>query len=519
MTVWAEPVSPGACPPVPHLWFLAECHYRLVQQCFLGDVRSTLLSKPAVAPQENIDSPVPRPSPLAPSFILLLTLTFATGCWTSNDPAPLVVLASGDTGGRIVPCGCTSNQSGGLPRRATLVERLRGEAQVVVVEVGGAPAGTSVYDRIKFEAILRGEKAMGIAAHNIGEAEAAFGPDVLMELANQTGVPFISANVLDAEGQPVAPAVRLIEKAGRRLAVIGVLSQRFAAPGLTVRPPREAVLETLREVKGKFDTAIVLAYLPEDELRELAQALPEVDVVLGGPTGQPIVPKRQGPTLLSSATNEGKFVIRLDLPEKGPAGAWSGSVVELDESFADDSCQVENVKQFYEELGRRDLTPEETSLVKALPTGLPDDYRVAGTTSCFECHEEEAAVWRKSRHAHAWQSLEKKGAHVDPACQRCHTVGYGLPGGFRSVTRSPKLTNVGCEDCHGPSLAHVKKPETYKTTYGAGATDRCTVCHDQENSPRFDYSTYWPQIQHGVPAAEGTEPKTKMSETDKGKNP
>ena len=38
---------------------------------------------------------------------------------------PLVVVASGDTAGWIVPCGCTSNQSGGLPRRATYIEGLR----------------------------------------------------------------------------------------------------------------------------------------------------------------------------------------------------------------------------------------------------------------------------------------------------------------------------------------------------------------------------------------------------------
>src|SRR3990172_11014673 len=33
----------------------------------------------------------------------------------------LVLVVSGDTAGWIVPCGCASNQSGGLPRRGSFV--------------------------------------------------------------------------------------------------------------------------------------------------------------------------------------------------------------------------------------------------------------------------------------------------------------------------------------------------------------------------------------------------------------
>jgi hypothetical protein len=69
-----------------------------------------------------------------------------------------------------------------------------------------------------------------------------------------------------------------------------------------------------------------------------------------------------------------------------------------------------------------------------------------------------------------------------------------MPGGFESVRRSSAMTSVGCEACHGPSLAHVREPSV-KTTYVA--KNQCTACHDAENSPKFGYDEYWKLIRHG----------------------
>ncbi len=96
-----------------------------------------------------------------------------------DHPAQLAVVVSGDTAGWIMPCGCTTNQSGGLPRRGTYVRVARADHTVILADAGGAPDGTSPYQRLKFEAILGGERAMGIAAHNLGAPEAALGADYL----------------------------------------------------------------------------------------------------------------------------------------------------------------------------------------------------------------------------------------------------------------------------------------------------------------------------------------------------
>src|SRR4051812_45742211 len=105
--------------------------------------------------------------------LVLMVVTVGAGAWrvrtTRVRPGALVI--SGDTAGWITPCGCTSNQSGGLLRRGTFVTDLRRQMETILVDVGGAPGGDSDYHKVKFEAVLRGELLMGLAAHNLGGPE------------------------------------------------------------------------------------------------------------------------------------------------------------------------------------------------------------------------------------------------------------------------------------------------------------------------------------------------------------
>lgn len=403
----------------------------------------------------------------------------------ASTPAKLVV--SGDTHGWLTPCGCTSNQSGGLLRRATFLKQLAAKGPVIYVDAGGAPAGTSEYHRLKFAAILRGEALMGLAAHNIGASEAALGATYLKELSSKTGAPLICANATDAAGQSIAPAFRI----SQRIALVGLISPRFATDSVRVTDPRAALAKAIAETKDQRHLLVVLAYMPEDELQQLADASPEVDAVIGGPTGQAIAPRRSGPTLIAAATNKGKFVIEIAVD---PTKQLDGRVVELNGSFADDDQQVKNLKSYLNELAERDFKPEQTGLVEALQPGTPESYRFAGSASCASCHAADQKLFIDQKHAHAFETLKGKGMHVDPACLQCHTTGYGLPGGFVTQKLTPDRIDVGCENCHGPSAEHVADPKV-RTPFRAA--DQCVRCHDHENSPTFEYPRYWEKIRHG----------------------
>src|SRR5581483_3438839 len=112
-------------------------------------------------------------------------------------------------------------------------------------------------------------------AHNIGAAEAQLGAETLRRIAQETGVQLVSANVRDEQNSFVGASLCTVERGGRRVAIVGVLSPSFAVRGLKIDSPREAVLEALSRNQRKYDLAIVLAYLPQAELEALAAQLPE----------------------------------------------------------------------------------------------------------------------------------------------------------------------------------------------------------------------------------------------------
>lgn len=91
----------------------------------------------------------------------------------------------------------------------------------------------------------------------------------------------------------------------------------------------------------------------------------------------------------------------------------------------------------------------------------------------------------------------------DPNCVGCHTTGYGQPGGFVSLAKTPTLVGIQCEACHGPGGGYMKpelmslKNKEYKRSdlIAAGlvvpSAETCKTCHN-EKSPfykPFDYKT------------------------------
>jgi hypothetical protein len=143
-----------------------------------------------------------------------------------------------------------------------------------------------------------------------------------------------------------------------------------------------------------------------------------------------------------------------------------------------------------------------------------------GSKACKDCHVAAYKVWAKSAHAKAYDTLVKADVprNYDPECISCHVVGWHptehvpYKSGFLGQKETPHLTDVGCESCHGPGGAHADaevKADLVRqkalqaamriTAPGrpeAEAEKTCITCHDGDNSPEFNFKTYWPYVKH-----------------------
>ena len=141
------------------------------------------------------------------------------------------------------------------------------------------------------------------------------------------------------------------------------------------------------------------------------------------------------------------------------------------------------------------------------------EYGYIGTKGCKKCHLKQARSWEQTKMAQAYDLLKpgeradaKKSVGLDPEkdytkdseCLPCHTTGYGKPGGFVSLEKTPELAGVGCEMCHGAGseytqeqymslknkefkLAEVVKAGLISPITGETCTTRC----HNEKSPFF----------------------------------
>lgn len=114
-----------------------------------------------------------------------------------------------------------------------------------------------------------------------------------------------------------------------------------------------------------------------------------------------------------------------------------------------------------------------------------------GSKACSECHQKEYASFSKfSKKAHSFKSIQIMSAKLEPSelreCYACHTTGYGQPGGFVSIEKTPELANAGCEVCHGPGSEHAQSGDK-SLIQTKLAVEQCQTCHNEQRVKSFGF--------------------------------
>ncbi|MSR31267.1 MAG: hypothetical protein EXR99_07160 [Gemmataceae bacterium] len=486
------------------------------------------------------------------------------------DKPDLAIILTGQQHGYLLPCGCSRPQVGGLERRFNFIQGLKSQGwKIAALDLGDLPHNQGLVSLsneqglIKYRYAMMAQKAMGYSAVGFGEYEASLPLfNALAEYALNDPLPkVLGANLKDREKEfpDQVGTWAKVETSGSQVkfgvtAVVGPgIAGKIQDPRVKFSSSKDALAQSLEEMnKAKLDLKILLyqgvlkgvakGASPSEALAAV-HAFPQFQVVLclseeEEPSSNPIVvthPETKEQILIIRIGMKGKYIGVLGVyknPTVGQPYKFRYTIAQMAEDYLTPASAKKNhpvidlMERYGKELkadnylsrNRQVRHPAQVAFAEASPVYV-------GSDKCKKCHESAFAVWKKSPHSHAYQTLvqakEPSNRQFDPECIVCHTVGFGFQSGFTTLDKTPILTDVGCESCHGPASEHVKKatderwykvlnpwkPQPSETAKDKelrlGKIDQfCQKCHDIDNDVHWTnkgFERKWPLVAHPTP--------------------
>ncbi len=176
--------------------------------------------------------------------------------------------------------------------------------------------------REKAYLIIESLNLMGYDGLGVGEDDLILGKEFLVEISKKANFSFLSSNLFDeASGKILFQSSLIKEINGLRIGIFSLLSPDFFTgpsdprrKGLTIRPPIEVAQAMVKELKPKTDLIVLLSHLGYVKDIELAQTVPEINILVGGHTGINLIyPPVIKNTIILQTASRGMFGGRLDL--------------------------------------------------------------------------------------------------------------------------------------------------------------------------------------------------------------
>jgi hypothetical protein len=337
--------------------------------------------------------------------------------------------------------------------------------------------------------------------------------------------PFVSTNaaIVGLDDDQLARR-SVFETGGMRfgvLAVVGSEEQRKVNnPEIQFKSAADSVREMLPELKkAQCDKLVLLANTTLKEATDLAGKFSDLDYVVttGGASEPPNQPQIIGQrTRLIELGHKGMYCVVVGLYDN-PQKPERYQRVPLDARFGESAEMRQVLVSYQQQL--KDAGFAGLGLIS--PRGLtkhPKGQSYVGSAACGECHTKAYAVWEKTPHAHATDSIVnlQPPRHYDPECLSCHVTGWD-PQGYRPYAggylalKQKNLHANGCENCHGPGSRHAAAQRdeiavtdkelkslqlSMRVTKEEAKKNLCIQCHDLDNSPNYKWEEYWPQVEH-----------------------
>lgn len=221
---------------------------------------------------------------------------------------------------------------GGLARISTIVERTRAETRtpVVLADSGDTTYGyTDLTKPFHGASTVAAMNAMGYVAMEPGNHEFQWhSPDTLRN-HKDSAFPWICANLVDAKtGKLYLQPYVIREIGGVRVAFFGLITDLvntspYAARqelGLEQIPALDVAKKLVPELRQKADIVVLLSHLGRGADVALAQAVPGIDIILGGHSHSVI----RTPQMVKVAEPSKFSMGQVPVVQAGAWGRWMG---------------------------------------------------------------------------------------------------------------------------------------------------------------------------------------------------
>ncbi len=323
---------------------------------------------------------------------LLTALLFA--CGGSADE--LVVLHTADGYGYFDDCGCRADSTGGLAKRAWVVDSLRREldAPVLLVDAGDFSGGENAYGAALGRVMVDAMELMEYDAFTLGEWDFNQGPAYLRAIIEENPIAWVHTNYDVVGLEDLGQETLVVEKGGRRIGLLGLFNPTILLnPAMrdSVVVEEDVVASTKRGIaeleEQGVDVVVVLSHLSYKGDRTLAQHVAGIDLIVSGHGGKTLnAPEEVVPgTWIVASGSLGQFLGRAELEfGEGPEGeplvaAVHGELIGMDPALPNDP-RLEPLFARYEEeqqtLRRRELESMQAPGVTAPGEPRGDDESV-----------------------------------------------------------------------------------------------------------------------------------------------
>lgn len=272
-----------------------------------------------------------RPQRAAWRWLVVLVALVATVA--QAETLKLGVMHTNDHHGHLLPFRDSGQDNwGGVARRRVAIQRERADTsyQWLLLDGGDVFQGTPISNLLTGFLDLECMNQMGYDAMVLGNHEFDFGYELLRSRMSDAHFHLLCANVIDRErGTPVAEPYVILRRGPYRIGVIGITTETLAsethpkAKEYVVAHPNTVVKGLAQYLRGVgCDIVIALTHQGYNRDLALAEAVPELDAIVGGHTHTKLdEPTRVGDVLVTQTNGWGRYLgvlkMTFDRPDAG----------------------------------------------------------------------------------------------------------------------------------------------------------------------------------------------------------